>query len=906
MPLSPGVRLGAYEIVALLGSGGMGEVYRARDARLGRDVAIKVVAGVATADAERLRRFEQEARAAAALSHPNILAVHDVGTAPDPAGGAQVPYVVAELLEGETLRERLHGGALPVRKAIEAAIQIAHGLAAAHEKGIVHRDLKPENVFITEDGRVKILDFGLAKLSDREPALSGVSALPTVPPDTLPGVVLGTIGYMAPEQVRGRTTDHRADVFAFGAILYEMLSGRRAFHGDTGADTMTAILKEDPPDLPSAERHIPPALARIVDRCLEKNPAARFQSAGDLAFALEALGSSSSSSGLGPIVESARTDQSRSSRLVWTLVAVLGAGLGFAVGTIAYLLRSHGDIAERPVAFTFDAPLGWNFAGSLIAGTGVAMAPLAIAPDGNRIVFIARDQKGHDLLWIRAIDGIGPQMLAGTDGAASPFWSPDGRFVGFFADGRLKKIDVGGGPPVTIAEAPNAVDGSWSRDNVIVFAVVSGEVTPLQKVSAFGGVPSPGTTVLAGEVKHVRPLFMPDGRHLIFRMGTASRAPVYLTTLGTNERTRLAEVDSTNVAYSRGHLLFLRDSTLMAQPLDERKWSLEGEPFPIAESIATTPSATTRFAQFAASPSGVLVYQVGAAAPQPRVQWFDRQGNPSGDITEPGEFADLELSADGRRAAVSIVDGGRGTRDIWLLDLGRRLRSRFTFDAGEEEASTWSPDGATLVFNSKRSGQFDLYMKPANGATSEELLVSDASDKIPTSWSSDGRFLLFTKATSSFDVWVLPMTGDRKPYPFLQSRFNESTARFSPDGRWVAYMSGESGQPQVYVTSFPQPGGHWQISTRGGGWPRWRRDGAEIFFRDSSNTILAAAVHADGSTFSVGDITPLFKLMPAGSRSFLDVASDGRFVVNAAPSVVDTDQRRPMTVVVNWLSGFRR
>jgi Tol biopolymer transport system component len=894
MSLASGVRLGAYEIIALIGSGGMGEVYRARDPRLERDVAVKVLPAALAGDAERLRRFEQEARAAAALNHPNILAVHDVGGAE-----SGVPYVVSELLDGATLRERLHGGPLPMRKAIDFAVQIAHGLAAAHGKGIVHRDLKPENVFVTEDSRVKILDFGLAKLIEREPALSGVSALPTVPPDTIPGLVVGTIGYMAPEQVRGRAADHRADIFAFGTVLYEMLSGQRAFRGDTAADTMTAILKEDPPDLPSADRHMPPALARIVDRCLEKAPAARFQSADDLAFALESLTSASgafeaTASAAAPLVPVRR----------WRVAAgvTLGMAVAAAAGYGSALLRRPAPVDERPVTFALGPPDGWNLA--LTGRTNaVSLAPIAISPDGRYIAFIASNRENKNVIWVRSLDSIAARELSGTDDAVSPFWSPDGRAVGFFTADKLKKVDVTGGAPVTIAAVGNATDGTWGRDGVILYGIISTAVTPLMKVSASGGTPAEATTLQKGDTKHVRPRFLPDGRHFLYRLlGGTVRGRIVVGSLDSPDRKDLLEADSTNVAYSRGHVLFLREATLMAQPFDERTQTLSGAPFPIAEPIQTVPSASTAFGMFAASDDGVLAYQTGESNVLPQLTWFDRSGTAVAAVAERARYNDVALAPDGKRATVSLVDPAQSTLDIWTVDLARGLRSRFTFDPSDDATAVWSPDGKRLAFNSRRKGHFDLYVKASNGSGEEEALLVDAADKTPLSWSRDDRFLLYGSISGETgpDIWVLPLTGDKKPYPVLNSKFAEGAARFSPDGRWIAYMSNESGTNQVYVVAFPGPGGKWQVSASGGITPRWQADGRAIFYRETTGVrLMAAAVQALPSGFEVREVTPLFPAVPSGNRAYYDVSPDGRFLVNTA--LVQTGATpRPLTVVTNW------
>ena len=897
MSLAPGVRLGVYEIVGPIGAGGMGEVYRAHDARLGRDVAIKVLPAAFSGDAERLHRFEQEARAAAALNHPNILAVYDIGN------HNNSPYIVSELLEGETLGERAHGVALPVRKAVDYAVQIAHGLAAAHEKGIVHRDLKPANIFITTDGRVKILDFGLAKLTEREPTVGGLPGpqdpayVPTKLPDTLPGMVLGTVGYMSPEQVRGHTADHRADLFAFGAILYELLSGQRAFAGDTMADTMTAILKEDPPDLPIAARHIPPALARIVDRCLEKSPAARFQSAGDLGFALETL---SSHSGTAEAIVGRGAARTKRERLAWSIAAVFGVAFAAALALAAfgYFGRAPSDI--RTLRFPISPPDGWSLA--LATGpTGAATAPLAVSPDGTRIAFLLRNAEGRDRLWVRSLDTLFARELVGTDGAASPFWSPDSRFLGFFADGKLKKVDVSGGPPITLCNAAEFRGGTWSRDGVIVFATST--QSALQEVSASGGVPTAATALAAGERGHLRPSFLPDGRHFFYR---AVDRGIYVTSLDSTDRTLLlTNPDSNNVSYTQGYLLFLRETTLMAEAFDMRRLALTGEPVPVAEQIQTLANPPTGV--FSASDNGVLAYQTGTAAINPQPTWFDRTGKRIAALGDPAGYGDFALSPDAKRAAVSFLDPAQRARDIWIFDVARGLRTRFTFDPADDVSPIWSPDGSRVVFASRRKGHGDLYQKASSGAGDEDVLFADSLDKFPVSWSPDGHFIIYVAAggTTRSDLWVLPLSGDRKPFPFLQTQFTEAQGQFSPDGRWIAYASSESGRPEVYVAPFPAPGGRWQISTAGGNWPRWRHDGKEIFYLAPDNKLMVATVNGQGAGFAVGAVGPLFDVRPSPVRYSYDVSPDGQqFLVNtvgnqAAPAT-------PITVVVNWTAGLKK
>jgi eukaryotic-like serine/threonine-protein kinase len=854
-------------------------------------------------DPERLQRFEQEARAAAALNHPNILAVYDIGQ----HDGS--PHIVSELLEGGTLRERLNGGALPVRKAVEYAIQIAHGLAAAHEKGIVHRDLKPENIFVTTDGRVKILDFGLAKLTQAEPAAAAPSALPTAPPNTLPGVVLGTVGYMTPEQVRGLQADHRADIFAFGAILYEMLSGRRAFQRETSAETMTAILKEDPPELPTAERHIPPTLARIVDRCLEKNSAARFQSTRDLAFALEAM---STHSGATETVSSRPRTRSRE-RIAWIAAGLTSLGLIAALPfAIAYLQEPQSE--PEAVRFSVAPPSDATFAG------GPFYAPAqALSPDGRVVVF--RAQRGaQDLLWVRPLNSLDARPLTGTDGGDFPFWSPDSRFIGFFAEGKLKKVDALDGPVQTLCDAPNGEGGSWNQDGIIVFT--ANRDTGLSRVSAAGGQPRALTTLDASrkEISHRWPEFLPDGRRFLFlvRPGTEVR----VGSLDSSETKTVLNADSKVLYTPPGHLVFVRQGVLMAQSFDAARAQPVGDPFPIAEQVLF--NSTNGRAAFSVSENGVLAYRSGLRGAS-HMAWVDRSGRWLQSFGEPADYQDLSLSPDDTRVVVHRHEfqGGGG---LWLLDWKRGTASRFTFNSHEEQ-SIWSPDGTRIVFASELSGDrgriltpgggardgpiSHLYQNIASGAGQVELLFKSNTAKKPTNWSHDGRFIVYENLDpkTGDDIWVLPLFGDRKPIPFLRTQFSEGQGQLSPDGRWMAYASNETGRYEVYVQPFPPSGAKWLISPGGGGHPRWRRDGKELFYlalAGGTGEIIVMAAEATASVSGFGAGTPkvLFEtttlsalgtLGPIGDQVY-SVSADGQRFIFLTPVA----QSQPVTVVLNW------
>ena len=797
------------------------------------------------------------------------------------------------MLEGQTLRERLSGGPLPVRKAIELTIQIAQGLAAAHEKGIAHRDLKPENVFITSDGRAKILDFGLAKLTQPEPALSSISVLPTTPPRTIPGVVLGTIGYMSPEQVRGHTADHRSDIFALGALLYEMLAGKRAFGGDTPMDAMSSILKEDPPDLPSTgDRPVPLALARIVDRCLEKNPAARFQSTRDLAFALEGLSSHSGTAVAAP--------DRPAGRRRWALLTtmLLAVALLAAIPVLVSHLREVPAV-PNVVRFTVGAPEGTVFSGGSNPG-GAYRPAQAVSPDGRHMVFMARRANGAPLLWIRSLASLVAQPLAGTEGGLYPFWSPDSRFVGFFADGKLKTIELAGGPPQPLCDAPLGEGGTWNQDDVIVFAPSS--ESGLLRVAASGGEAVAATTLDPSSDKtHKFPQFLPDGRRFIFLAQPGNE--VRLGSLDSADVKKVLSADSKAMYAPPGYLLFVRGETLMAQPFDANRGELGRDPIAIAEDVPVNP--TNGRAAFSVSESGILSYRAGNTAVVSRLVWFDRRGKELSVVGEPARYSDLSLSPDGTRGVVSLFTDA--APDLWTFDSIRGLPSRFTLDPGIDMQPVWSPNGQRIVFaaSRKNANAYELYVKGIADGAPEEPLFSDGQAKYPFSWSPDGQFILFGAIGMAQDLWILPLS-DRKPRPYMQTQYSEFAARFSPDGRWVAYRSNEAGQADIYVAPFPGPGEKQRITSTGadGGYPRWRNDGRELYYLASNQTLMAVPVDGRGAKFQASSPEALFPTrVPLGRDSF-DVSGDGqRFLVLTSEIEANADL---VTVVLNWPAALKK
>jgi Tol biopolymer transport system component len=881
--------------VSALGAGGMGEVYRARDSKLNREVALKVLPEIFALDTDHLARFTREAHVLASLNHPNIAAIYGL----EESSGLQA--LVLELVPGPTLADRLSSGSIPLDEALAIARQIAHALEAAHEQGIIHRDLKPANVKLRPDGEVKVLDFGLAKVPKPPvPVVADATASPTFtsPAMTGMGVILGTAAYMSPEQAVGRPADRRSDLWAFGCVLYEMLAGKRAFPGKDVPETLATVIKNDP-DWRALPSGTPAPVRRLLHRCLVKDPKQRVADASTARLEIDdALASPPEAHGVAPGLRRLW----RSGRVAWAAAGVVLLGALFL--TLTYARRITDD--APPVRASIPAPDGTFIDAPSVIGRGLSVA---VSPDGKYLVFVATGADNRPRLWLRSLDGNSAEPLPGTEGGVRPFWSPDSRSIAFFnMDRKLRRIDVESHRVVTLYEDPrlSGGGGTWNADGHILFGyALGGDPLPLFRVADSGGMVTPVTQldVKAGERLHGTPVFLPDGRHFLYTVHPAAgpRA-VYVGSTSDSLKTLLLP-NAANAQYALGRLMFVRGTTLLVQPFDAERLALTGEAVPIADGVAV--ESFSRTGAFSVSATGVLAYHAGAGDLS-QLTLFDRAGNRIRVLGELANYNTVNLSRDGARAAVSVRDPS-GDMDLWIVDVARGVRTRFTFDPGDDSVGAWSPDSTRIAVDTvRRAARNVVALKAADGSGVEDTIDQSPFVKYPTSWSSDGRFLLFNSAigtgTTGNDLWVAPLFGDRKPFVFLQTPFNETRAQFSTDGRWIAYQSNESGREEVYVAGFPGPVGKRQISAAGGNSPRWRHDGRELFYVATDGRMMATAVDGRGSTFDVGATQALFtpRIRDQNYGIPFDVTADGqRLLVN---TLLERPAASSITLVVNWPS----
>ena len=890
MSLTPGARLGPYEIQAPLGAGGMGEVYRARDTRLDREVAIKILPTHLSSNPESKLRFDREARVISSLNHPNICTLYDVGHQ------NSTDFLVMEYLEGETLADRLLKGALPPEQVLKRGVEICEGLETAHKKGVIHRDLKPGNIMLTKTG-AKLMDFGLAKATTPSAAAASsltitVSGPSEGRPLTAQGTLVGTFQYMSPEQVEGAEADARSDIFALGAVLYEMTTGKRAFTGKSHASIVAAILAADPQPISTVQPTSPPALDQVVKACLAKDPDERVQTAHDVKLQLKWIAESDVASGL------QSTTRPRA-RLAWLMAAIASL---IAVLLLAFYLQLA--LRPTPVVRSFVLPPS----GTSFVTSSPLSGPPVLSPDGTRLAFSAHDEKGT-MLYIRPLTSVTAQPMAGTEDAGFPFWSPDGHEVGFFAGGKLKKIDASGGPPQILCDASVGRGGAWSKEGVIVFA--AGGWEPLLRVSAAGGTAEFASKldVSRGENSHRWPNFLPDGKHFLF-LARSSRGiqenALYIGSLGSLDAKLLMKGESTAI-YVPDYLLFLRNQTLMAQPFNARRLEITGPPVPIAEHIAYT--AGTNRPIFSGSDNGTLVYQTGGPEEGWRLLWYGRDGKQTGSVSGLDRYFDPELSPDGTRLAVALYVA-QGTSDVWIFDLLRSTKTRLTFGSSRQFHPVWSRDGKTIVYNSNVTGSPHIYTKPADGSGTEKaLLETGAEAEYAECFSPDQRYLVYTRAAptpgTGLDIWALPLFGERKPFPIVQTPFNDIEPRVSPDGKWMAYQSSESGRDEIYITAFPGGGVKWQISSSSGSVPRWRRDSKELFFLDGGDNLMAVDINTSEGTVRPGTPRALFRARAAqGARGPYTVTGDGtKFLINSGDV---QEESEPLTLVQNWTAELKK
>jgi eukaryotic-like serine/threonine-protein kinase len=893
--LSPGTRLGPYEILSPLGAGGMGEVFKARDTRLDRIVAIKILPDALAGDPQFRDRFDREARTISQLDHPYICALYDVGE------HNRTAYLVMQYLEGETLADRLTKGALPLDQALQVAIQTADALAAAHKAGIVHRDLKPGNIMLTKSG-AKLLDFGLAKTRTSALSAAHLSMLPTTPPITQQGAILGTFQYMAPEQLEGREADARTDIFAFGAVVYEMLTGKRAFEGKSQATLIAAIIANDPPPMSAAQPLTPPAVDRLVKKCLSKDADRRWQTARDLLDELKWIAEGDTA--VAPLGVRTRNPWLERAAWITIVVGVLSALFILSVGSATQLNSAIGTKIQLSV----NPPAKTTFA--MASNVTVSVPMFALSPDGHTLVFSAATAGARPSLWRRPLGEVAAQILSGTEGAQYPFWSPDGAWIAFFAEGKLEKIPAAGGPvQVVLDSVPDPRGGSWGRDNTIL--VGNGSDPLLRVASAGGGLGTVVTKLEASrkEASHRWPVWLPDGRHFLYTVRSTSfeNSGVYVSSIDGPPRRLSIRADGSVGYVAPGYVLFPAGDTLIGQRLDTDRFELSGQPVTVGEHVGV---ASNGFGSFSASETGVIAY-AGTLSRTGRLVWFDRGGNQFDAIGIEGDYSDIRLSPDDQRLAASLVDPKTGNADIWLTDLARGNTSRFTFGPRLNSGPIWSHDGSRIVFRTTRKGgQVEFYQKSAASGGSElPVLLEEAQravnaryfNVVVSDWSSDGGNLLYSLSTTSkTDLWLLPMSGDPKPVRFLVTQSDNMHGTFSPDGRLVAYSSNESGRFEVYVQTFPLTDRKWTVSTTGGFEPRWRADGREIYYLSDDRKLMAVSVEA-GPTFGVPK--PLFQTRVLAEqisayRTHYAPNRDGsRFLVNTQST--DTPPTS-ITIVLNW------
>jgi serine/threonine protein kinase len=865
-----------YRIESLIGVGGMGEVYKAVDGRLGRAVALKVLPPELSHSRERIRRFLQEAKAASSLNHPNILTVYDAGEAD--VDSQRVHFIATELVVGSTLHELIHRDKVPLKRIVGYLSQAADGVAKAHAAGIVHRDLKPDNIMVTADGFAKVLDFGLAKLIEPRDEHS------TIADATREGLILGTVAYMSPEQAQGKPVDHRSDIFAFGAILYEAAAGRAPFSGGSDPDILHRIIHEDPPPL----RKVPADLDRVITRAMAKDPDERLQSMKDLALELRDISRSFENLKLTSGVRRRRPIRSG----VWPVIAIAALLLGLAGSR--FLFRTQTN--HEPIRFAIAPPEKTVFT---TLANSAATTQFAVSPNGKSIVFVASAPGSKPQIWVRDLASIETRALAGTEGAFFPFWSPDSTSIGFFAEEKLKRIAVNGGAPIVLADAPNPRGGSWSSTGVIIFAPGG---AALARVPAAGG---DATEAIAlnrsiGELYQRWPFFLPDGKRFLYAStGAGAKRAIYLGELGSNDTHFLVSSESQAAYAGNSTIVFMRKGSLYSQQIDERSLRAVGDATLIEHEIGFAPAI--RFGAFSASESGVLAYTPWVN-PNRRLTWFDRRGKTLGTVFEPADWGISSVTLNGTKAVLTRNDPNTANLDLWMIDVDRGVGSRLTSDESDDNHPVLSPDGTAVAFTSTRSGTEELYVKSLSDQR-EEMIPTGTRGPRPTSWTRDGRFIVFFDHPSGdSDLWLQPMAPRGPARRFLSTKFIEWIGNVSPNGKWIAHASDDTGHDEIYVQPFPSGGDRYRVSTNGAITPKWSPDGRELFFMTFSGEIASVHVRRDDTQFECTVPGALFRvpgllgLIPTFQIDYA-VAADGRFLIVVTPTETGS---RSIDVAINW------
>ncbi|MDH3627367.1 MAG: serine/threonine-protein kinase [Acidobacteriota bacterium] len=877
--MQAGQQLQHYTLIEQIGEGGMGVVWKAKDTTLARDVAIKILPAAFATDADRRSRFEREAKLLATLNDPGIAGVYGLHEAEG------ISFIAMEFVPGEDLAQRLKRGPLPADEAIDVARQVAAALETAHQRGIIHRDLKPANIKLTPEGKVKVLDLGLAKALETESSADpgSMSFSPTVTSaGTIAGTLLGTAAYMSPEQVKGKEADRRADIWAFGVVLHELLTGRATFAGETISETLASVLRDDVSD-ENMPAEIPASVRRLLTRCLDRDPKTRLQDIGEARIALSPEGLAAGGTA------AATTAAHRRTMLPWVVAAVALLAL---VAVSWFALRGPRQPRTFEIRAEIAPPKEHHF---LITGSNAGS--LSISPDGTRMTFVASSGSGTPSLYLRTLGSSEPRILSGTEGATYPFWSPDSRQLGFFAEGKLKKLDLDGGAPLTVAVAGDGRGGTWNEDGTILFAPDT--QSPIKRVST-GGVLGEDVTKLdperGGETTHRHPSFLPDGRHFLYVRGSHSAAdadPVNSIWVGDVESDDTFELtySMSQAHYAQGHVFWVNEGFLMARGFSAEKLEFTGEGFAVGEGVVMQPN--TWIAAFVVSGAGPILFQTGLT-PERQLTWFDRQGQAQDTIGNSGEYDFIRLSPDDRSLAVTLLDGVSGQGDIWVYDLQRNVGSRLTFDEAHDVGPVWSPDGSRIAFASKRGGAHGIYVRAANGRGKAELLYANPLRSEAEDWSSDGKYIAFNSSPGKADLWIYSLE-DGTAEPFVTGDFDEGYARFAPNGEWIAYVSNESGRYELFLTRFPSGEGKWQLTRVGADWTvGWKKDGSEIFYIDLEGKLCSVKVELSDRV--VADIPNC--LFPTQSGNSWTNNSDGERFVLGVPDDQGSDY--PITLLLNW------